>query len=147
MDHLKLAAKMSYPYIRKTKFGKRVDSIWVVIGLFIGIACVILAIIGAIDYLKKNKKTFGNVSYDGKTEILLYSYKECGHCKDFKKEWNKLIELTKNNMNIHTEEIELTANPARIQKDGIMYFPTIKINGKEYDGERTAEAILRAAKK
>lgn len=142
MDQLKLAAKMSYPYIRKTKFGKRVDSVWVVVGLLIGVVCVILAIVGAIDYLK-NKKKFGNVS-DGKTEILLYSYKECGHCKNFQKEWNKLTELTKNRNDIYTEQIELSTNPARIQNDGIMYFPTIKINGKEYEGERTADAILRA---
>ena len=142
MDHLKLAAKMSYPFIRKTKFGKRVDSAWTVVGLIIAIVCVILGIIGAIDYLK-NKKNFGNVS-DGKTEILLYSYEKCGHCRNFQKEWNKLVELTKNNKNIHTEQIELTTNPERIQNDGIMYFPTIKINGKEYDGERTANAILRS---
>lgn len=134
---------MTYPYIRKTKFGKRVDSIWTVLGLGIAIVAIIFAVIGAVDYLKKNKKTFGNVS-DAKTKILLYSYKECGHCKNFQKEWNKLTELTKNRNDIYTEQIELTTNPARIQQDGIMYFPTIKINGKEYEGERTADAILRS---
>lgn len=112
----------------------------IVFGLLVAIC---LAAITYAIYVIATKETFGNVS-DAKTEILLYSYKECGHCKNFQKEWNKLNELTKNRNDIYTEQIELTTNPARIQQDGIMYFPTIKINGKEYEGERTADAILRS---
>lgn len=141
LEKLKLATNI----MRRTKFGKQaVDSTAVVIGLFIAIVACILAIIGGIKYLK-DQKTKTTSSFGKTTEILFYSLKDCGHCIKFKEEWNKLIQLTKNNKDIHLEQIEATENPARVQKDGIMYFPTIKINGKEYEGERTADSILRAA--
>lgn len=141
LEKLKLATNI----MRRTKFGKQaVDSTVEIIGLIIAIVACILAVIGGVKYLK-DKKAKTTSSFGATTEILFYSLKDCGHCIKFKKEWNKLIELTKNNKDINLEQIEATENPARVQKDGIMYFPTIKINGKEYDGERTAEAILRAA--
>ncbi len=129
--------------LRLTKFGQKVEhSLSVYLGIGIAIVSIILAIIGAVDYYKKNKKTFGNVK---DVSILFYSYESCGHCKDFQKTWDELVKLTSKNKNIHTEQIEATQNPQRIEKDGIMYFPTIKINGIEYNGPRTTDAILASA--
>jgi glutaredoxin len=141
LEKLKLASAI----LRKTKFGKgAVDKTYEILGLLIAIVACILAIVGGIKYLK-DKKAKTTSSFGKTTEILFYSLKDCGHCIKFKEEWNKLIEITKNNKDIHLEQIEATENPGRIQNDNIMYFPTIKINGKEYEGERTATAILRAA--
>ena len=141
LEKLKLVTNI----MRRTKFGKEaVDSTAVLIGLIIAIIALILAVIGGVKYLK-DQKAKTTSSFGATTEILFYSLKDCGHCIKFKEEWNKLIELTKNNKDIQLEQIEATENPARIQNDNIMYFPTIKINGKEYEGERTAKAILRAA--
>jgi glutaredoxin len=140
MEKLKLASAI----LRRTKFGKEVvDNTTVFVGLFFAIVAFILTIIGAVKYVKDRQTKTS--SFGKTTEILFYSLKDCGHCIKFKDEWKKLQELTKNNKDIHLEQIEATENPARIQNDGIMYFPTIKINGKEYDGKRTAKDILRAA--
>ncbi len=129
--------------LRLTKFGQKIEhSISVYLSIGIAIVACILAIIGAIDYYKKNKKTFGNVN---DASILFYSYESCGHCKDFQKTWDEIVNLTKNKKGIHTEQIEATQNPQRIQNDNIMYFPTIKINGIEYNGPRTTNAILAKA--
>jgi glutaredoxin len=124
--------------MRQTRFGKHIDDVYVVLGFIIAIVACVLAIIGAIDYYKKHKKTFSNVN-----TVQFYSLATCGHCKEFQKTWD---ELTKNNKlsGVTFEKIEATEQPQRVQNEGIMFFPTIKINGIEYNGPRTTEAITES---
>ena len=78
--------------------------------------------------------------------ITLYYADWCGHCVNFKSEWNKLkkrLDGTK----IKCYEYESSTHPTEIKKANINGFPTIKItkNNETYDyiGERTMNAILK----
>ncbi|QKF94309.1 thioredoxin [Fadolivirus algeromassiliense] len=78
---------------------------------------------------------------ESEPRVILYFADWCGHCKKFKPEWNKLkIELK--NMNISFAEYKDGTDDAVIQSAGIRGFPTIRIDGKEYNGDRSIDAIL-----
>ncbi len=73
--------------------------------------------------------------------VILYFAEWCGHCKTFKPEWKKLMqELDKKG--IKYKEYEDSRDEAIIQSAGVKGYPTIKIDGQEYNGNRTADAIL-----
>lgn len=72
----------------------------------------------------------------------------CHHCKEFMPEWNKLKNMLP--PNVEAKSYEDSENAQKMQDENIQGFPTIKItiNGdkKEYNGERSAEAILEYIK-
>jgi glutaredoxin len=73
--------------------------------------------------------------------VILYFAEWCGHCKTFKPEWKKLMqELDKKG--IKYKDYEDSRDEAIIQSAGVKGYPTIKIDGKEYNGTRTAIAIM-----
>lgn len=84
------------------------------------------------------------------TKVTLYYSNGCIHCVNFKPEWNNFRQLVdKQNLNIEYKEYEggeLSGKWPTINGQPIQGFPTLKleVNGKEfeYDGERTAKAIL-----
>lgn len=92
--------------------------------------------------------------------ITLYSAEWCSACKAFKEEWEKLEGLAKKH-NIKTVDIESEVLQKLVKEyadkgktyddyDLITGFPTIIIkvgNDKtKYEGDRTADAIIKAAK-
>jgi len=80
--------------------------------------------------------------------ITLYYANWCGHCINFKPEWNKLKDTIGGNSmysNIETKEFEQTKDNDIMEKEGIKGYPTIRINGKDYNGERSVSAILEKA--
>lgn len=83
--------------------------------------------------------------------ISLYMADWCGHCVRFKPEWENLKDLVKDIPNVILNTYTDADNKAEIEKlksRGLFKgFPTIIItkgNETEYNGERTAEAILNS---
>lgn len=100
-----------------------------------------LIIFALIAYKYKNTKletTQGNLN---KKQVILYYADWCGHCKQFKPEWEKFKKIAKN---VTTKEFTCDNNKNGCDK--IKGYPTIIIlnNGKriEYEGERTANALV-----
>lgn len=78
--------------------------------------------------------------------ITLYYAEWCGHCQRFKPEWERLKKTAKDKYpSITVEDYEQGKNPEVMRKAGINGYPTIKVNGKEYNGKRNAEEILKTA--
>jgi len=78
-----------------------------------------------------------------KTMVTLYFAKWCGHCNDFKPEWEK---LKNSKIGVEFAEYEEGKDDDKITDANIQGYPTIKINkgGKieEYNGNRTADDII-----
>lgn len=77
--------------------------------------------------------------------VQLFFAEWCGHCRQFKPEWENLkIDLEKNGM--AWEEYEADKDSSKMEEESIKGFPTIRIiasRGKqEYSGPRTADAII-----
>ena len=81
----------------------------------------------------------------GGKKLVLFHWKECGHCKTMMPEWKKL--KSQYNGNIKLEEYESTANPQVMKDNKVTGYPTIRYynNGtqEEYSGGRTAEEFIK----
>lgn len=82
------------------------------------------------------------------SKISLYYANWCGHCTQFKPEWQKVVDKA-NQMGIETAAYEHGADAKEVKASGVQSFPTIRItvNGKtsDYNGERTVDKIIGAA--
>jgi glutaredoxin len=87
-----------------------------------------------------------------KKEVTLYYANWCGHCKTFKPAWfdlKKYVEIYKDDIKkkydieIVTNEYEESTNPKIMDEKGIKGFPTILIDDKEYEGDRTIQGIIK----
>lgn len=89
-----------------------------------------------------NSQTGGsNVNNNNKTKVTLYKAEWCGHCNQFKPEWEKLKnKYTK----VDYQTLDADENSSEIPNT-IKGFPTIMIeqngNEQEYVGQRKADAI------
>jgi|SRR5271168_3611018 len=91
------------------------------------------------------------------TNITLYHANWCSHCIAFKPEWEKLTKeidklaasrnTSSSSRSITYEVYEDTANPDVMKKNNITGYPTIRINRKDYDGERDAKSIMKKLNK
>lgn len=81
--------------------------------------------------------------------VTFYYLPGCGWCEKFKPEWEKCKKMAASK-NIATREVNAAENEEEVSSKGINGFPTILISvdgkEKEYQGERTAEAILAEVK-
>ena len=91
---------------------------------------------------------FHDVSH-GK-RVILFHWKDCGHCKKMMPEWQRFVKLNANNKKVKIETVEKDDAPELIQKYNVQGFPTIiAINDgklvKEFNGERTVDDLQRFA--
>jgi len=81
--------------------------------------------------------------------VKLYYADWCGHCIKFKPEWEKFKGIADKN-GVKTEEYEADKDKQKIEEANVSGFPTIKIeisgNKEDYEGPRTAEAIMSHVK-
>jgi thiol-disulfide isomerase/thioredoxin len=79
------------------------------------------------------------------TEVNLYYAEWCGHCKNFKPEWENL-KTALDDLGISHNEYEEGSNKNAIEEAKVEGFPTIRIKVDkdefDYSGPRTAPAIL-----
>ena len=84
---------------------------------------------------------------DVKVELFYADW--CGHCNQFKPEWQKLKKMLDDN-GIKWGEYESERDSKKMDEENINGYPTIRIsiggNKEEYKGERTANAILSVIK-
>ena len=78
-------------------------------------------------------------------EVNLYYAEWCGHCKNFKPEWENL-KAALDDLGVSHNEYEDDMNKEEIKAAQVEGFPTIRIkvdkNEFDYSGPRTAPAIL-----
>ena len=81
----------------------------------------------------------------GGKKLVLFHWKDCGHCKTMMPEWKKLKSQYQGNIKL--EDYESTANPQIMKDNGVQGYPTIRYynNGtkEEYSGGRTAEEFIK----
>ena len=85
---------------------------------------------------------FHDVSH-GK-RVILFHWKDCGHCKKMMPEWDKLEQSQAANPNVDVRKVNCGENPELAEENGISGFPTIMLfteggDKKTFDGERTKE--------
>ena len=71
----------------------------------------------------------------------------CGHCKTFAPEYEKAAKTAKEQGKAYViAELDATVHKKAAEKNGVQGFPTVKLSLNEksvdYNGERTAEAVL-----
>lgn len=88
--------------------------------------------------------TIENYVNDEPLKFSLYHVKWCGHCKTTKPEFEKLIKNHKtiNGKTIIYEKIDCEESPDKAEKASVESYPTIKLNDKIYEGDRTVDGFL-----
>lgn len=115
--------------------------------VLVALVAVLLVLVGV--YFLMGGKLIEKFTGAEKTKVIYYYLPGCGWCQKFMPEWDKFVELAKA-AGIETEKVNAQENAEEVTKKGINAFPTVHVvkGGKatEYDGERTAEEILKFAK-
>lgn len=81
--------------------------------------------------------------------VILFHWKDCGHCKKMMPEWERFKKLNAHNKKYKIIALEKDEAPELIQKHNVQGFPTIigtnekgeKV--KDFEGERKAEDLQR----
>ena len=87
----------------------------------------------------KNQRQYAQ-SGGANVEIKLIKADWCGHCQNFLPTWENLQNNYNNKYKFTTLDSE--KDKSEINKLKINGFPTILINNKEYNGDRTEESII-----
>ena len=103
------------------------------------VAAIALLAYVAFRYMKTSREQFatGGVTY--------FYLQNCPWCQKFKPEWEK-FKVEAGKAGILTREVDGEAEKELIATKGIKGFPTIMVADVEYTGDRTAAALLAAAK-
>ncbi len=83
--------------------------------------------------------------------ITLYHADWCGHCKTFSKDWEQLADFVTHNNNKISKSTGITVNMKSFEeknidksiKASLEGYPTIHIDGKVYEGERSQSELLK----
>jgi len=100
------------------------------------VVVILLLIYGIILYFKTTpeEENYDNVKKNN-TIVELFFSPTCGHCTQFKPEWNKLVST-----NACTFK-EYNCQNGECSSD-IQFVPTLKINGKNYNGKMDYNSIM-----
>ena len=89
--------------------------------------------------------------FSGSSKLYFFFAEWCGHCKNFKPEWQKLKNMS--NLGVQFEEVDCSDNrnvPSLAKEHNVRGFPTlILVNGNNnvtYEGNRDAESIAQFIK-
>ena len=98
---------------------------------------------------ESDSRKFSNCLNNGNW-IVLYYADWCGHCKQMKPEWEKLVDMFKGNQNINIADVESSYIDKLTMPPTIIGYPTIKMynNGKhvaDYEGIREADPMAKFA--
>jgi thiol-disulfide isomerase/thioredoxin len=109
-------------------------------------AVIVLILVGLFLFMKMKKEGF-----EGGVRMILYYAPWCPHCKEMMPEWEKFVQqATEAKLPMTFEKVDSDEKPEVVKSKGIQGFPTIRVekDGKEqdYDGARTAAAMLKFAK-
>ena len=120
----------------------------IMLGLFLLVRIALDKLLWGAHDQGNQMEGFHDVSH-GK-RVILFHWKDCGHCKKMMPEWQRFQKLNANKKNISIETIEKDDAPELIQKYNVQGFPTIiAINNgkkvKEFEGERTVDDLQRFA--
>ena len=108
---------------------------------FLLLLIVLVIIYFIIMYFRQNNSTTESMTNLPKNVAVdLYYSPDCGHCRNFKPEWEKLRQMKGPVFKDHN--CKLGQCPA-----DIVGVPTLKINGKVYTNEMNAYAIADTLKK
>lgn len=83
-------------------------------------------------------------AFSGGSAVTYFYLPECPWCKKFKPEWEK-FKASAAKAGIATKEVNGEEDRIAVDEKGIKGFPTVLVGDKEYQGERTAEALMKAA--
>lgn len=115
--------------------------------IFGGLVAVLLVLVAV--YWLMGGKLIEKFTGENDTTVKYYYLPGCGWCQKFMPEWAKFEKLAKEE-GFQTEKVNAQENAEEVSKKGITAFPTVHIvkGGKatEYNGERTAEDLLKATK-
>lgn len=117
--------------------------------LFLGLL-IILLVVFLVAFLRAKKEGFESAA-----GTLLYFYMpECGHCKKFSPEWEKIQPMVdKNRAPLRLNKVDGTndSNKELVSQHNVKGFPTIILEfgnkSVEYNGPRTADAVYAWATK
>jgi thiol-disulfide isomerase/thioredoxin len=109
---------------------------------------VILVIVFLYAFMRAKKEGFEN----GAGNVMYFYMPECGHCKKFNPEWEKLQKMVDDDrapLTLNKVDGTDEANKDLVNQYNVKGFPTIIVEfgnkSSVYDGERTAEAVFKWA--
>jgi thiol-disulfide isomerase/thioredoxin len=108
---------------------------------------VVILVVGSLLIVMNKKEGFATSG----VRMILYYAPWCPHCKDMMPEWESFVkQATDAKLPMTFEKVNSDEKPEVVKSKGIQGFPTIRVekDGKEqdYDGARTAAAMLKFAK-
>lgn len=123
------------------------------------IVVILIALVGVYFYMQQNKAT-GQENFestklkptsDKELTMALFYAEWCGHCKNFKPDWekvkNQLDQTRINGVKINMVSIDCDKEGDLAKQYDVADFPTIKCITKdkviEYDEDRSAEAVTK----
>jgi glutaredoxin len=116
------------------------------------IAVAVIALLGLAWYFF-GRKTMEKFAGAPKVTVTYYFMKNCPWCQKLQPEWEKFKNaITAEKLDVTTVEVDAEQNTDKVSKKNISGFPTVRITGKdgketEYEGDRTAAALLAEVKK
>lgn len=117
--------------------------------IILGLAVIILVLIRV--YVRASRMSgFEGFASNGGAEVVIATWKKCGHCISAKPEFDKLQSLTlpklKDGSAVTLRMLDADSDKAAIESLGIRGYPSILFlkNGEriEYEGPRTADGII-----
>ncbi|CAN0229310.1 unnamed protein product [Pylaiella littoralis] len=120
---------------------------WALVAVVAGVPSVDAMFSSSSDVVQVDDKSFKDtvLKSDGVWLVEFYA-PWCGHCKNLKSDWEKSASALKGVVGIAA--VDATESKALASKYGIQGFPSIKVfgadkrNPTDYNGERTATAIV-----
>lgn len=111
----------------------------------LGLLVVVLIVYLYREHASKNVETFE----EGVAELMFFSAEWCGHCKDFKPTWKKLVkdmDKSKYKNKIILKNYDSDKDTKIFKEYNVKQFPTLLLKfedgtTKEYEGDRDVKSV------